>query len=508
MTEPGETTGRDPDEKLRKTGNRYVPSDFTGGRHFGVSSAYDLLMGEGRLPDGFGVRVDPRVRTFSEGRVLIGGSPTRMLKLAPTAAAMIGDGFIEVTDSQSALVARKLLDSGVGNPRPMSIPSPCDVTVVVPLKNNEAGLERLIAALHGLHVIIVDDGSDVPVAVPRISWSVGSVTVLRHERSRGPAAARNTGLRCATTDFVAFLDSDVVPRKGWLEVMLGHFSDPAVALVAPRIVALEPEGSALARYEHARSSLDLGRKEAAVRAGSSVSYVPSAAMLMRRSVAMDCDGFDESMHVAEDVDLCWRLQEAGWRLRYEPVAHVAHEHRVTFVEWFARKLFYGTGATPLSARHPGMVPPIAMSPWTLVACLLAASLTRIGLVGAAATLGVTIVRLRKMFVGLDQPTRIAAILAAEGFVAGLWQLASALCRHYWPITLLAVLLSSRIRRIALGLAVAEAFSDWYKHRELGGLDPVRYAFYKRADDVAYGAGLWRGALSARSVEALKPRLDG
>lgn len=152
-------------------------------------SAYDHLMGQGRLPDGFGVRVDPRVRTYSDGRVLIGGSPTRMLKLAPTAAAMIGDGFLEVTDSQSALVARKLLDSGVANPRPMSIPSPRDVTVVVPLKNNAAGLSRLLPALHGLNVIVVDDGSDDPVKAPPMAWSIGGVTVLRHETSRGPAAA-------------------------------------------------------------------------------------------------------------------------------------------------------------------------------------------------------------------------------------------------------------------------------------------------------------------------------
>ncbi|OZC92814.1 mycofactocin system glycosyltransferase [Rhodococcus sp. 06-418-1B] len=483
------------------------PNFCVHGYHFAAMSAYDHLMGQGRLPDGFGVRVDPRVRTYSEGRVLIGGSPTRMLKLAPTAAAMIGDGFLEVTDSQSALVARKLLDSGVANPRPMSIPSPQDVTVVIPLKNNAAGLSRLLPALHGLKVIVVDDGSDEPVTVPPVAWSIGGVTTLRHESSRGPAAARNTGLRSATTDFVAFLDSDVVPRKGWLEVMLGHFSDPAVALVAPRIVALEPEGNALARYEHARSSLDLGRKEAAVRAGSSVSYVPSAAMLIRRHVAEECNGFDESMHVAEDVDLCWRLQEAGWRLRYEPVANVAHDHRVTFGRWFGRKLFYGTGASPLADRHPGMVPPLSMSPWTLISCLFAISFTKFGLLGALLTLGATTGRLRRMFLGLDQPTRIAAILATEGFVGGLWQLASAMCRHYWPITLLAVVLSSRIRRIALGIAVADAMTDWYKHRELGGLDPIRYAFFKRVDDVAYGAGLWTGAARSRSLKALTPRMD-
>ncbi|MGF7119735.1 mycofactocin biosynthesis glycosyltransferase MftF [Rhodococcus sp. TAF43] len=463
-------------------------------------------MQHARLPDGFGIRIDPKVRAYSGGRVLIGGSPMRMLKLAPAAAAMIGDGYLEVVDSQTAVVARRLLDSGVANPRPMATPSPSDVTVVVPLRDNVDGIARLVPALKGLNVVVVDDGSRTPLELPDLSGCTAHVTLLRHETSRGPAAARNTGLRSAETPFVAFLDSDVLPKTGWLERMLGHFSDPAVALVAPRIVALEPEGSMLARYEHARSSLDLGRKEAAVRSGSPVSYVPSAAMLVRRDVLVEVGGFDESMHVAEDVDLCWRLQEGGWRLRYEPVAHVAHDHRVSFGKWFTRKLFYGTGAAPLAARHEGMVPPVSMSKWTLFAVLAAATCTRIGLLGSIATLLVTMLRLRRTFRELDQPTRIAAILAARGFVGGVWQLASAMCRHYWPVTLLAVLLSRRIRRLAFVVAVTEGVVDWSTHREPGGLGPVRHTAFKRLDDVAYGAGLWQGAARARDLRALTPRI--
>ena len=473
--------------------------------------AYDDPMRDGRLPDGFGVRIDPKVRSLSGGRVLIGGSPPRMVTLAPEAAAMIGDGFLRVSDPDSAVVARRLLDSGVANPRPMSVPSAADVTVVVPVKDNRDGLYRLLKSLRGLRVVVVDDGSSVPIEVPAgfgDDPAAPSVTVVRHESARGPAAARNTGLGAAGTDFVAFLDSDVVPRKGWLEVVLSHFSDPSVGLVAPRIVALAPEGSALARYEHARSSLDLGRREGPVRAGGPVSYVPSAAVVVRRRAVHECGGFDPDMHVAEDVDLCWRLQDAGWRLRYEPVARVAHDHRVTLREWFARKLFYGTGAVSLAARHEGKVPPVVMSVPTLAALLLTATGTRTGLLGAVITMAVTIGRLRRVFADLDHPTRLAAVFAARGFVGGAWQLASAVVRHYWPITLLAILLSRRIRRLAVAIALAEGLRDWASHREPGGLGPVSYVTYKRLDDVAYGTGLWLGAVTERDHRPLMPKLVG
>ncbi|MEV0687218.1 mycofactocin biosynthesis glycosyltransferase MftF [Nocardia sp. NPDC050378] len=458
-----------------------------------------------RLPDGFGVRIDPRVRAFSGGRILIGGSPARMLRLAPEAAELIGDGYLEVTDTKSAIVARRLLDSGVANPRPRLLPSPDDVTVVVPLYNNADGLVRLLGSLRGHNVIVVDDGSDEPVRIPPRPGR-GQVTVLRHERPLGPAAARNAGLRAASTGFVAFLDSDVVPRSGWLEVMLGHFSDPQVALVAPRIVALDSESNALARYEHTRSSLDLGRREAAVHARGIVSYVPSAALLARRAALLGEGGFDESMQVAEDVDLCWRLERAGWRLRYEPAAHVAHDHRVEFRAWFTRKLFYGTGAAPLGKRHGEMVSPLSVPKWTVLAAILFATLSRWGLLGGLVTLATALVRMRRVFAELDNPTRIAAVYLARGFFAGLWRLASAMCRDYWPVTLLAVLASKRIRKIAVTMALADGLADWFTHRDSGGLDPLRYVAYKRLDDVAYGTGLWLGVIRARSFEALKPHV--
>src|ERR1039458_2931975 len=111
---------------------------------------------------------------------------------------------------------------------------------------------------------------------------------MRWRRSRpepGPAAARNTGLAAADTPLVAFLDSDCVPRPGWLDPLLPHFADPAVGAVAPRIVPHENGRTWLARYEGASSTLDMGERPSIVRPGSRVPYVPGATLGVRKTAA-------------------------------------------------------------------------------------------------------------------------------------------------------------------------------------------------------------------------------
>ncbi len=335
-------------------------------------------MSQPRLPDGFAVQVDRRVKVLGEGSALLGGSPTRLLRLAPAARTMLNGGRLEVHDALSAQVARTLLDATVAHPRPASGPSHRDVTVVIPVRNNTSGVHRLVSALRGMHVVVVDDGSATPIQHSDFDGTHCDVQVLRHPRSKGPAAPRNTGLSVCTTDFVAFLDSDVVPRRGWLEALLGHFCDPAVALVAPRIVNLAQPDSLVARYEAVRSSLDLGQREAPVVPYGTVAYVPSAAIICRRSMLSQVGGFDETLRSGEDVDLCWRFVEAGARLRYEPIAMVAHEHRTQLREWFVRRAFYGESAAPLSVRHPGKTAPLVISGWTLLVWILLSMGSAIG----------------------------------------------------------------------------------------------------------------------------------
>ncbi|GAB3355660.1 mycofactocin biosynthesis glycosyltransferase MftF [Modestobacter lapidis] len=464
-----------------------------------------------RLPDGFTVRLDPRAQRRDGGAALLGGSPLRMLRLAPAARPLLAGDRLVVTDARTATLAGRLLDAGLAHPDGPQAGAVA-VTVVVPVKDRTAGLARLLGALRadpgtaGCPVVVVDDGSADPTAVAAVVAEFGA-GLVRHEEARGPAAARNAGLRAVRTPAVAFLDSDCVPSTGWLPRLAGHLADPRLALVAPRIAGVPVDRPGwVSRYEEVASALDMGPHPAAVTPRSAVSYVPSAALVGRCS-ALGA-GFDESMQVAEDVDLVWRLVGAGWRVRYEPAAEVAHEHRGEPGEWLGRRAFYGTGAALLAARHGSAVAPIVISPWSAAAWALALTGRPAGLAAAVGVLGVATARLARRLgrPGQPPPAGLSAGLVLRGTAASGRTLARAGTRHHWPLTVGACLVSRRARRLTAAVAVLDALLGWWPQRRAIGL--LAFTAGRRLEDLGYGAGLWSGALRARDVRALLPAGPG
>lgn len=478
-----------------------------------------------RLPDGFRVVADRRTRLLDGGAALLGGAPPRLVHLSDRARALLpppGRPLVVETPTHRAL-ARTLLDAGLAHPVPaVAGADAAEVTVVVPVKDRP--LDRLLAALGPVGsgtgvpggLVVVDDGSRAPEPLRRgVEAACG--TVVRHAVPQGPAAARNAGLAAARTPYVVFLDSDVIPEPGWLRPLLAHLADPAVGLVAPRIVALDPEhGTGLrgmvGRYEAVRSALDLGPDPALIVPRSRVAYVPSAAMLVRVAAVTGAGGaFDPGMHVAEDVDLVLRLHRAGWAMRYEPSSRVAHDHRTHPAEWLRRKAFYGTGAAPLAQRHPGAVPPMVLSPWTAAVCLLLLAQRRDATAAAGIVTVVAAGRLSRRLARLEHPRRSAARLTGLGLAGALWQAASAPTRHFWPVAAVAVPFSARARRAVAVAALVEGVADWWRHRHRDPRVRVPLAAHlvaHRLDDLAYGAGLWWGAWRRRTTAPLRPAGPG
>ena len=486
--------------------------------------------------------------------VLLGGSPLRLMKLTGAAETVMHllaggasvDEAAATTKTSIRSVSRladRLLDAQLAHPlwvSPSSVPaenaaavlSPVDlstVTLVIPVKDREVQLRRLLDSLHremgeGLSVVVVDDASSD--ASGNVASEFGA-TVFRNDVSQGPGAARNQGLLDAKTTFVAFVDSDCTCTYGWLPLLLQHFTDPSVALVAPRIfgvvssarpasdeprgpVSTVPVGSGiLVAYESVRSPLDLGSEQALIVPRTRVSYAPSAALVARTEVLRELGGFDPSLQVGEDVDLLWRLHTAGWRSRYEPRSTVAHEHRVSWGAFTQRRYQYGTSAALLDKRHPGQVSPLAVSGWSALGWLGLCTMSPIGVLGGLGTMAVTTALLPRKLGVVAKPQRLALNLAGRGHLGAGRQLASATWRAYLPIALLSALLPKPIalvgRRILLSSAIVPNVADWRSKRPK--LDPIRYVGIRLLDDAAYCAGVWAGAFKLRSFRSLKPDLS-
>jgi mycofactocin system glycosyltransferase len=222
-------------------------------------------------------------------------------------------------------------------------------------------------------------------------------------------------------------------------------------------------------------------------------------------------GFDETLRSGEDVDLCWRLVESGARLRYEPIALVAHDHRIGMRAWLARKAFYGMSAAPLSIRHPDKTAPLVISKWTLLLWLLMAMGSGLGYLASVVIAALTARRIANTLDGVGSRPKDVAELTARGMGAAALQLASAVCRHYWPIALLAAVVFRRFRHIVLIAATIDGVADWVSRRQnidiqTKQLGVVPYLVLKRLDDLAYGAGMWTGMVQERHPGALKPQI--
>lgn len=461
----------------------------------------------GTLPDGFVVRLNRRTRIIDDGATLVGGSPTRISHLKPLARDRICGREIRVTDSATRALANHLLTTGMADPVVGELP-PVDrdlITVVIPVKDRPRQLDRLLRSIDAAFpVIVVDDGSNDPSAVLAVARRRGA-EILALSENLGPAAARNAGLSQVTTQFVAFIDSDVVVEPTTIELMLRHFADPAVAMIAPRVLGLATDRpNWIMRYEDARSSLDLGVEPASVRPRSPVSWVSSTCLVAR--VDALAEGFDPSLRVGEDVDLVWRLVERGWRVRFEPAASVHHEHRSSVRKWLGRKFYYGTGAQPLAQRHPDDIAPAVLAPWSVAFVLALAAQRRWSLPVAAILAATAAIRIGRKVTAAQHPYRLAAALTVQGAISAISQGFALLLRHWWPLTTIACVFSRRARRSVVVACVVD--TAWEFLRTRPKLDPLRFGAARRLDDVAYGAGVWWSALRAGSLKPLLPDVRG
>ncbi len=446
------------------------------------------------VPAGTVLEPDPRARLIGEDLVA-GGQPWRLLRLpAPSRAALERwRSGVPVAPDEGAL-ARVMLERGLVHPR-VAGPLPLDdVDVVVPTRGGSASLAGLLDALRGISVTVVDDGSHDPGLVATCAAAGAALVAL--ERHQGPSAARNAGVAATTRPVVAFVDDDVVladPADA-LGRLRAALEDPRLGAVAPRVVG--PAGPGLrVGYEHRHGALDQGGSPALVDPRGPVTFVPSACLLVRREALGT--GFDPTLAIGEDVDLVWRVLDAGWLVRYLPSVVIAHPARPTWRAWWRQRRVYGLTSAPLAERHGERLAPIRADRWTLAAWG--------GLLAGSPSLGASVLaraleRARRgALAGVEHPERAALAVVGGNVARAGGPLARALVRTY-GVGLLAATLHPRLRRRALAvLAVGLAWR--LRGSRVRPLD-VPLALL---DDLAYGLGVLEGAVRHRSLLALTPR---
>jgi glycosyltransferase involved in cell wall biosynthesis len=181
--------------------------------------------------------------------------------------------------------------------------------IVVPTVGRPS-LFRLLAGLADqdggpvpAEIVVVDDR---PAGAPNLEVRVGRLTP-RTVRSvgRGPAAARNLGWRSTTTEWVAFLDDDVVPAPDWWRRLTADLAacPPQAAVNKGRIEVPLPR--------HRRPT-DAERDTANLATAAWI----TADLAVRRAALEQVGGFDERFRRAyrEDAELALRLRAAGWQL--------------------------------------------------------------------------------------------------------------------------------------------------------------------------------------------------
>jgi glycosyltransferase involved in cell wall biosynthesis len=219
------------------------------------------------------------------------------------------------------------------------------ISVVVPVLNGMPWIEHQLQALAAQQievaweVVVADNGSDDETRSCVMRWSErhSRIHLVDASARRGEAAAKNVGVRSARGRFLAFCDADDVVRPGWLASMLAALGDADLvagmfdfsALDGPKSVPVPP----------------------ATRQLGFLPFGLGANLAVRREVFEAVRGFCEELPTEDDVDLCWRLQLAGYRFAVTADAVVEKRERSGVKPMFQAALGYGRCGPRLYGRY-------------------------------------------------------------------------------------------------------------------------------------------------------------
>ena len=231
------------------------------------------------------------------------------------------------------------------------------VSVILVTWNGRPLLERFLPSVLSTEYpdveVLVADNASTDDTVAWLGATHPEVRVVSHPENWLFARGNNAAVAHAKGDILVFLNNDVEVHPGWLGPLVESLSRQGVGACQPKLL----QWADRTRFEYAGASggfldrygfpftrgrlfesmeIDHGQYDDA----RDVFWATGAAFAIRRDVFLDAGGFDEAfgMHM-EEIDLCWRLQRQGWRIRVEPTSEVYHLGGASLPSGSPRKTF-------------------------------------------------------------------------------------------------------------------------------------------------------------------------
>ncbi|MEO1590192.1 MAG: glycosyltransferase [Cyanobacteria bacterium J06632_22] len=239
------------------------------------------------------------------------------------------------------------------------------VSVVVPIYNGERDLPGLIEGLLGqtypaaqVEYLMVDNGScdrTPQLLTDAVQTAADQGITLRYLTEtdiQSAYAARNTGIRAAQGEIIAFTDADCYPKSDWLATLMQGFHDDTVGIVVGEVVAF-PSTTWLEQFAERKNLLS----QKATLANTFCPYGQTANVAIRAKAFETVGLFRPHMTTGGDADMCWRLQKEGdWQLQFVESAQVQHHHRTNFKDLRSQWYRYGKSSRYLHQLHGMKLP--------------------------------------------------------------------------------------------------------------------------------------------------------
>ena len=222
-------------------------------------------------------------------------------------------------------------------------------TVVVPAYNRPEALRSCLQALVGqdfdrgsFEVIVVDDGSPIPLQSVLDSFDYLLSIKLICQPNSGPATARNVGAAHARGRFLAFTDDDCRPSPSWLSCLAMRISRLPHSLVGGHTVNALPGNP----FSTASQMLIDSMNRLYNANPDCARFVASNNICLSIAQFQSLGGFDRRFRraAAEDRDFCYRWLEDQRQIVFAPEAQVSHAHHLSLGSFFAQHYHYGRGA--------------------------------------------------------------------------------------------------------------------------------------------------------------------